>query len=168
MVSTVLAVTAHHLASGHPVPWGAALFAAVALFAAAAPVTRVLHSLPVVAAATVAAQAGLHLWLGRATGHSVHEAHEAHHAAMPMAPMDPPSLHEAWHAGDHSGWVMTAQHLVAALLVACCLQRADAATRAVARTAVAAGRQLRSSLAALLARLPRGGRRLPAGAQHAR
>jgi hypothetical protein len=118
---TGLAVTGHHLVSGHPVPWRAALLAAVLLFAVALPAVRSERSLPAVISATAAAQGALHLWFVQAGGHGAHDPHAmAGHGGQ----------HEAWHAGHH-GTSMTAAHVVAALLVAWGLQRADAASRSL-------------------------------------
>lgn len=124
--STGLAVTGHHLASGHPVPWRAVLLAAGVLFALVVPVARSLRSLPGVVAATGAAQAGLHLWLARAGAHPAAGGHAMDDHGHPHG------AHETWHAGHH-GASMTAAHVAAALLVAWLMQRADAACRAVAQ-----------------------------------
>ncbi|MGX6745754.1 hypothetical protein [Streptomyces peucetius] len=132
---TGLAVTGHHLASGHPVPWRAALLAAVLLFAPALPAVRSERSLPAVIAATAAAQGALHLWFVQAGGHGAHQPHTiADHSA-----------HEAWHAGHH-GTSMAAAHIAAALLVAWGLQRADAASRCL-------GQRLGETLAGWFVRL---------------
>ncbi|MFI9582611.1 hypothetical protein ACIHCQ_12345 [Streptomyces sp. NPDC052236] len=120
-VGTGLAVTGHHLVSGHPVPWRAALLAGVLLFALAVPAVRSERSLPAVIAATAGAQGALHMWFVRAEGHGAPNPHAVAHHGGP---------HEAWHAGLH-GTSMTAAHIAAALLVAWCMQRADAASRSL-------------------------------------
>lgn len=122
MTSTGLAVTGHHLASGHPVPWRSTGGVLGLLFLLTVPATRRPRSLPAVMSATGAAQAALHFWLARA-----HPAGDPRAMAGHDAPRD---AHEAWHTGHH-GASMTAAHIAAALLVAWCLQRADAACWAV-------------------------------------
>ncbi|MGP4002212.1 hypothetical protein [Streptomyces sp. 8N706] len=65
VVSVFLAVTAHHLVSDGPVPWGEALFSAGVLFTLSAPAAPAPRSMPAVVTATTGAQAGLHYWLAR-------------------------------------------------------------------------------------------------------
>ncbi|MFE2496699.1 hypothetical protein [Streptomyces scopuliridis] len=143
MASTGLAVTGHHLASGHPVPWRSVPVALCLLFLLSLPATRRPRSLPAVISATGAAQAALHFWLARAGGHP---ATDPHMMADHGAPLD---AHEVWHAGHHRT-SMTAAHIAAALVVAWCLQRADAACRA-------AGERLGDAIVDFLVRL------IPAG-----
>ncbi len=131
-----LAVTGHHVVSGHPVRWGAALLAGVLLFVLALPIVRSERSLPAVVSATAAAQGALHLWFVRTEGHGV---------PLPYAPAHHGDPHAPWHAGQH-GISMTAAHMVAALLVAWCLQRADAASRSL-------GQRLGEVLGGFLVRL---------------
>ncbi|WP_351230970.1 hypothetical protein [Streptomyces sp. NPDC002133] len=134
--STGLAVTGHHLASGHPASWRAALFAGLLLFLLVLPAVRSLRSLTAVTAATAAAQYLLHLWLAGVSAHRPHPSHQA--------PVDSGS-HETWHAGHH-GAAMTAAHLAAAVLVAWLMQRADAACRS-------AGQRIGDTVAGLVGRL---------------
>lgn len=122
-VGTGLAVTGHHLASGQPVPWRAGLLVGGLLFVLALPLVRSARSLPMAFLATVAAQAALHLWFLRFA------ENEAVHAAHAMAAHDPP------HAVHHEG-SMTAAHMVAALMVAWCMHRADTASRFVGQLLV--------------------------------
>ncbi|MEV4969581.1 hypothetical protein [Streptomyces scopuliridis] len=137
--STALAVTGHHMASGHSAPWPSVWAALGVLFVLTVPAVRGPRSLPAVMAATGAAQAALHLWLSRAASHPAADPHGmAGHGVRHDA-------HETWHAGHH-GVSMTAAHLAAALLVAWCLQRADAACRS-------AGEHLGGVLAEVLVRL---------------
>ncbi|WP_326810125.1 hypothetical protein OIE62_36180 [Streptomyces scopuliridis] len=89
--------------------------------------------------ATGAAQVALHLWLSRAESHPAADPHGMADHGVPC------DGHEAWHAGHH-GASMTAAHIAAALLVAWCLQRADAACRSV-------GEHLGGVLAELFVRL---------------
>ncbi|MFE1961118.1 hypothetical protein [Streptomyces sp. NPDC059479] len=157
VTGVVLAVTGHHVVSGHPVPWRAVPLAAVALFALALGGVRIsppppppqLRSrswplplpLPAVIAATGAAQLALHFWLARASAQGAPASHNiAGHGAAH-------GTHEAWHTGGH-GLSMTAAHVLAALLVAWCLQRADAACLAV-------GQRVGGVLGELLVRLVR-------------
>jgi hypothetical protein len=67
-LGTGLALTGHHLVSGHPVPWRAVLLAAGLLFGLTLPAARRVRSLPVVANATGAAQGFLHLCFVRSAG----------------------------------------------------------------------------------------------------
>ncbi|MFE4832804.1 hypothetical protein [Streptomyces sp. NPDC056672] len=151
VTGVVLAVTGHHVVSGDPVPWRAVPPAAAALFLLALPSVRTPRprrrpsprsrsrswplSLPAVTAATGAAQLALHLWLARA---AVHTTPGPHSTPGPHGTVGHGTVghgvahgtHEAWHAGRH-GLAMTAAHILAALLVAWCLQRADAACLAV-------------------------------------
>ncbi|WP_141698405.1 hypothetical protein [Streptomyces lushanensis] len=154
VTGVVLAVTGHHVVSGHPVPWRAVPPAAAALFALTLPAVRTSPSrppsrswplpLPSVIAATGTAQLALHLWLVRVSAPGAPAPHGAagHGAAH--------GTYEAWHAGRH-GLSMTAAHVLAALLVAWFLQRADAACLAVCRSA---GGVLGALLVRLLRRAP--------------
>ncbi|MEW1722945.1 hypothetical protein [Streptomyces sp. NPDC093109] len=133
VVSTGLALTGHHVASGHPVPWPNAGTALVLLFLLTIPAARGPRSVPTLMAATGAAQAALHLWLTRAVGHSAPTPH-------PMDRHDTSrGVHDAWHAGHH-GVSMTAAHIAAAALVAWCLQRADTACLALGKLGERAGK----------------------------
>ncbi|MEU8762445.1 DUF1775 domain-containing protein [Streptomyces sp. NPDC048659] len=135
-VGTVLAATAHHLASGHAPAWGAAPTGAALLFPPALVLVHRPRAFPTVAAATLAAQALLHTWF--AAPHTAHGPHGPHGAA-------------------HGGWggAMAAAHALAALAVAWLMQRADTAVRAADR----AVRETRAALAALRAGAP--GRPVP-------
>ncbi|MEV6394517.1 hypothetical protein AB0M39_06980 [Streptomyces sp. NPDC051907] len=136
-VGTGLAVTGHHLASGHTVPWRAGVLGGLALFLVALPLVRTARSLPVVMLATLANQGLLHLWFEHA------QASLPHHSNAPHG------SDGAWHAGRH-GLSMAAAHLLAALIVAWLMHRADIAVRSVVR-------HLAGMAVNLLARLlPRG------------
>ncbi|MFE7778370.1 DUF1775 domain-containing protein [Streptomyces sp. NPDC057445] len=119
----VLAVSGHRLASGHPVSWRAAALAGLVLFVLALPFVRSPRSLPEVVSATAAAQGALHMWFAHTRSRGVHGSHSAAGGGGPQ---------ESWPADRH-GVVMTAAHIAAALLVAWCLQRADAAARFAGR-----------------------------------
>ncbi|MFE4057847.1 hypothetical protein ACFXP3_16395 [Streptomyces sp. NPDC059096] len=137
VVTTGLALTGHHLASGHPVPWPGAGVALAVLLVLAVPAARRPgpRPLPTVIVATGAAQAALHLWLTRSTGHSVRTPH-------PTGRHEPPGgVHEVWHLDRH-GASMTAAHIVAALLVAWCLHRADTACLALGELGGHVGRAI--------------------------
>ncbi|MEU9069888.1 MULTISPECIES: hypothetical protein [Streptomyces] len=137
-MSTGLAVTGHHLASGHTASWAAGLSAGALLFLAALLLVRRARSLPVVTTATGAAQALLHAWFGRADGPAVHHGHMADGGGD-----------TAWHAGHHR-LSMSLAHLIAALAVSWLMQRADTALRG---TCAGASRHLCTALAAVLRRL---------------
>ena len=128
-IGTVLAVTGHHLVSGHPVPWRAVLLAGALLFVLALPLVRSARSLPTALLATGAAQLVLHFWFLRFVGH------EPGHGAHAMASHDGPGA--AWQATHHDP-AMTTAHVVAALSVAWCLHRADTASRLVGRLLIEA------------------------------
>ncbi|MGW6746283.1 hypothetical protein ACWGDX_37060 [Streptomyces sp. NPDC055025] len=161
VTGVVLAVTGHHVVSGDPVPWRAVPPAAAALFLLALPAVTTPRprrrpsprsrsrswplSLPVVIAATGAAQLALHLWLARAAARTTPGPHStsgsqgtpgayaAYHGSIGHGAVGHGAAHgthEMWHAERH-GLAMTAAHILAALLVAWCLQRADAACLAV-------------------------------------
>ncbi|MFF0474940.1 DUF1775 domain-containing protein [Streptomyces sp. NPDC004284] len=119
-VSTVLAVTGHHVASGHPVPWRMSATAGVLLFVLALPLVRGPRSLPTVVLVTTAVQGLLHFWLGLAGGHS----HPAPHSMSAGG--------DAGRHMGHHGTSMTIAHLIAALLVAWLMHGADTAVRAAA------------------------------------
>ncbi|MEV6781976.1 DUF1775 domain-containing protein [Streptomyces sp. NPDC051098] len=121
-IGTALAVTGHHLVSGHPVPWRAVLLAGGLLFVLALPLVRSARSLPTALLATAAAQAALHVWFLRIVGRE--PGHEAHATASHDGPG------AAWQTAHHDP-SMTAAHVMAALLVAWCLHRADTASRLV-------------------------------------
>ncbi|GHB07595.1 DUF1775 domain-containing protein [Streptomyces termitum] len=148
-VSTGLAVTGHHLASGRSVPWGAALPGAAVLLLAAPARPRGPVSLPGTAAATVAAQLLLHFWFGRADGPQAPAGHAAHTALPPPGALAAHGGDVLGRAGDH-GVALSAAHGAAALLAAWLMQRADTAVRGAA---TAAGRRFADALGHLLVRL---------------
>ncbi|MET9348414.1 DUF1775 domain-containing protein [Streptomyces termitum] len=145
-MSTGLAVTGHHLASGRPVPWGAALSGAAVLLLAALARPRGPVSLPGTAAATVAAQLLLHLWFGRSDDPS---APAGHAAPPPPGGLAAHGGDVLGRAGDH-GAALSAAHGAAALLAAWLMQRADTAVRGAV---TAAGRRFADALGHLLVRL---------------
>lgn len=120
--SMALAVTGHHLASGQPLPGRTLWVAFGLLLLVTLPFSGRPRSLPTVMAATGTAQLTLHFWLSRAQVRPG-TAGDTHTRAGHGGTHD---VHEAWHSGGH-GATMAAAHLVAALLVAWCLQRADSA-----------------------------------------
>ncbi len=132
--------------------WGAVLPAFLVLFVAALPLARRHRSLFTVCSATAAGQLVLHFWLAWAGEH-----HAMAHGGHPMhaSQHDP---HAMWHAGQHGGTAMTAAHVLAALLVAWCLQRADAAGQKLVRLAAGMVRRLGDALVALARTVVRDGR----------
>ncbi|SEC01351.1 hypothetical protein SAMN05428939_1330 [Streptomyces sp. TLI_105] len=148
-VSTGLAVTGHHLASGHAASWTAGLPGGVLLFLGALRIVGRPAELPATMAATAGAQALLHFWFNWADGPAAHHAHHAHASHGSDA---------VWHAGHH-GMSMSVAHLVAALLVAWLMQRADVAVRGAV---TAAAHRLADAVTELLVRLLSPRRFLPA------
>ncbi len=122
-VSTGLAVTGHHLASGHTASWTAGLLGGALLFLAALRLVGRPASPAATTAATAGAQALLHCWFGWVDGPAAHYAHASHGSDA------------VWHAGHH-GMSMSVVHLVAALLVGWLMQCADAAVRGAVAAAV--------------------------------
>ncbi|MFJ6987716.1 MULTISPECIES: hypothetical protein [unclassified Streptomyces] len=133
VVGTVLGIGAHRLLAERPVPWAQGAVAVAVMFAVGLAGVRRPRGLVTVAAWSVPAQSGLHLWLshtGRAApppavaraahGHGVHD------------------VHAAWYERLHDSLAMTAAHAVVAALVAVLLHRADGVCWALARGTTAA------------------------------
>ncbi|WP_210577140.1 hypothetical protein [Streptomyces sp. GESEQ-4] len=147
-VGTVLGVSAHQLVAEGTTPWRQTAPAALVLFGIGLVGTRRPRSLATVVVTCGVAQAGLHLWLMAA------------HADATAAPMSMPShtqhaahTHQAWHDAP----AMTAVHMVAAVLVAVLLHRADTVCWSLARgltTAVDAARARIATVRALLGDRP--------------
>ncbi|MGI5458659.1 hypothetical protein ACQEWB_36915 [Streptomyces sp. CA-249302] len=139
LVGVVLGVSAHHLVAEGPVPWRQAVPAAAALFAVGLIGTRRPRSLGAVVAVCGTAQAGLHLWL--MAEHADGTASMA--GTMPARMHHGMDAHTVWHERVHDSVAMTAVHMVAAVLVAVLLHRADSVCWSLARgltTAVEAAR----------------------------
>ncbi|MGI5194307.1 hypothetical protein ACQEVY_11830 [Streptomyces sp. CA-288835] len=145
---TVLAAFGHHAIAEGTVPWRLVGGAVVAQFAAVWPLARRRYGPAATVAFTLAAQGVLHLALSFADGdtsaampgHAMHAGHVTAEAGDG----------HAWH---HAGAAMTTVHVVAALVVAWLLHRADARMTAalgtlatLARAAVAALAQMRPRL----------------------
>ncbi|WP_405861324.1 hypothetical protein OG361_38865 [Streptomyces sp. NBC_00090] len=137
LVGTGLAITGHHLVSGHPVSWQAAVLGAALLFVLAVPFARTPRSLTVVVVGTTAAQAALHYWFQLAGVHGAHPPHVTHGSDA------------AWHTGHH-GTSMLVAHVVSALVVAWLLHGADLALH---RATSSTGRRLGALVTDLLVRL---------------
>ncbi|WP_247703084.1 hypothetical protein [Streptomyces sp. F63] len=154
LTGTVLAVAGHHAVLAVPVPWGTVALLAAAQYAVVRPTARRRPPLPVVVAATLAAQAVLHTALSLAAGCAPPAGHAAHGAggadggglAAPAAGV---------HLCHPAPAAMTAAHVLAALAVAWLLHRADSAAAGAARAARAVRRAAGHALAVLLARYPR-------------
>ncbi|MEU9958498.1 hypothetical protein [Streptomyces sp. NPDC050982] len=144
LVGSVLAAVGHHAVEGGQVPWRLVAAFAVAQFVAVRPFARRRPGLLAVGGCTLAAQAAMHLALTTAGGHRAGTGHMAHagHDAMTTGA----GGHPWQHASDAA---MTTAHVVAALVVAWLLHRADTAVTA----ALATGRTLRAVAAAVMARL---------------
>ncbi|MCX4904617.1 hypothetical protein [Streptomyces sp. NBC_00878] len=142
LVGSVLAAVGHHAVEGGQVPWRLVTVLAVAQFVAVRPFTRRGPGLLAVGACVLAAQAAMHLALTTAGGHRAGTGHLAHagHDAMAAGAGGHPWQHA-------SGAAMTTAHVVAALVVAWLLHRADTAVTA----ALATGRTLRALAAAVIA-----------------
>ncbi|MGX1548600.1 hypothetical protein [Streptomyces adustus] len=154
VVGTVLGVSAHHLATEGPAPWRHGTLAAAALFAVGLVGTRRPRSLTSVVTACAAAQAGLHLWLTTAPGRPAP-------LAAPTGPMGHAAgAHRMWHGHPQSSPTMAAVHLVAAVLVAVLLHRADTVCWSLARGLDAAAVTVRAWTATTRALC--GGPRVPA------
>ncbi|MFI1728440.1 hypothetical protein ACH40E_04200 [Streptomyces acidicola] len=140
VLGTVLATFGHHAIAEGTVPWRMVGVAIVAQFAAVWPLARRRCTLIATVAFTLATQGMLHLALSSADGDppAVTPWHATHAGHLAVAPGDG----HAWH---HAGAAMTAVHVVAALVVALLLHRADArmtaalgTLRTLARAVVAA------------------------------
>lgn len=127
VTSTGLALCAHHLASGQAVPGQSVLLAAGMLFLLALPLARRGGALPAVLAATGAGQAALHQFFAAPPSGIASMAPAVHQHGTG------PGTHDGWHANHHHAVVMSAGHIVAALLVGWCLQRADVSCQKIAR-----------------------------------
>ncbi|WP_405922704.1 hypothetical protein [Streptomyces sp. NBC_00035] len=157
VVGTALGVSAHHLVVEGPAPWRQSALAALVLLGVGLVGTRRPRSLATVVVTCGAAQAGLHLWL--MTAH-------ADGAAAPMDMPGPPGVghmhnaadaHQAWHERLHDSLAMTAVHVVAAVLVAVMLHRADSVCWSLARgltTAIDTARARIATVRALLGERP--------------
>ncbi|MCZ4507996.1 hypothetical protein O3Q52_07225 [Streptomyces sp. ActVer] len=140
LVGSVLAAVGHHAVKGGQVPWRLVIAFAVAQFVVVRPFARRRPGLLAVVGCTLAAQAAMHLALTTAGGHRAGMGHTAHDAMTTGAGGHP------WrHASETA---MTTAHVVAALVVAWLLHRADTAVTA----ALATGRTLRAAAAAVMAR----------------
>ncbi|MEU0068096.1 hypothetical protein ABZ027_00745 [Streptomyces sp. NPDC006332] len=117
----MLATFGHHAIAEGTVPWRSAGAMAVALFAAVWPLARRRYTPAATVACTLATQGLLHLVLSLTDGdmragmpgHAAHAGHGTQVAGDG----------HTWH---HAGAAMTLVHVVAALVVAWLLQRADA------------------------------------------
>ncbi|ALV33198.1 hypothetical protein [Streptomyces sp. CdTB01] len=140
VLGTVLATFGHHAIAEGTVPWRLVGASNVAQFVAVWPLARCRYTPAATVLCTLAVQGALHLALSYAdsdppaamTGHTMHAGHGT--GAVGDG--------HAWH---HAGAAMTAVHVVAALVVAWLLCRADARMTAalgtlgtLAKTAVAA------------------------------
>ncbi|WKD31124.1 hypothetical protein [Streptomyces xanthophaeus] len=114
LLSSVLAVVAHHLASEDPVSWWRAAVGVLAVFALAWPAAR--PSLPgrYVLAATGLAQLLLHGALSLPS--HVRHGHAVAHGGV---------LREIGHTPHHAAWAMAAAHCVATCSMALLMYRAD-------------------------------------------
>ncbi|MFE3111601.1 hypothetical protein ACFXKJ_25510 [Kitasatospora indigofera] len=130
---TALGAAGHHLSTDEP-PQGASLMlAATVLFAAALPAARRQRSGPFWVLWTLAGQGLLHLLLTWAAGPSGRQEHGAH-------------AHAAGAGGHHGGSGMAAAHLLAALLVAVMVHRADRVWWTLPATLAGAARRMRPRL----------------------
>ncbi|MFD7879438.1 hypothetical protein ACFV5G_36025 [Streptomyces sp. NPDC059766] len=127
VVGTALGVSAHHLVTEGPAPWRHGTLAAAALFGVGLVGARRPRSLASVVTVCAAAQAGLHLWLTTAPARpgppAAPAGHLGHAAEAPRT----------WHGHPPGSPTMTAVHIVAALLVAVLLHRADTVCWSLAR-----------------------------------
>ncbi|MEU0651514.1 hypothetical protein ABZ485_04605 [Streptomyces albogriseolus] len=141
VLGTVLATFGHHAITEGTVPWRLVGAAIVAQFAAVWPLARRHYTPAATVACTLATQGVLHLALSYADGDTPTASGAGHamHAGHGTAAI------EDGHAWHHAGTAMTTVHVVAALVVAWLLHRADARITAalgalgtLARAAVAA------------------------------
>ncbi|WP_328690012.1 hypothetical protein OHA74_12840 [Streptomyces phaeochromogenes] len=140
VLGTLLATFGHHAIAEGTVPWRLVGASSLAQFAAVWPLARRRYGPVATILFTLAVQGVLHLALSyadgdTATGMAGHAMHAGHSA-------DAVGDGHAWH---HAGAAMTAVHVVAALVVAWLLHRADTRMtaalgmlRLLARAAVAA------------------------------
>jgi hypothetical protein len=146
VLGTVLATFGHHAIAEGTVPWRLSGIAIVAQFAAVWPLARRRYTPAATILCTLAVQGGLHLALSYADGDPPaampgHTMHAGHGTATV-------GDGHAWH---HAGAAMTAVHVVAALVVAWLLCRADARMTAALG---ALGTLAEAAVAALAQMLP--------------
>ncbi|MFF7166874.1 hypothetical protein ACFZBP_36770 [Streptomyces sp. NPDC008086] len=150
VLGTVLATFGHHAIAEGTVPWRLVGASIVAQFAAVWPLARHRYTPAATVTCTLTMQGALHLAMSYAdggtpaspagmAGHAMHAGHRA--AAVGDG--------HAWH---HAGTAMTTVHVVAALVVAWLLHRADARVTAALG---ALGTLARAAVAALSQVLPR-------------
>ena len=149
VLGTVLATFGHHAIAEGTVPWRLVGASIVAQFAAVWPLARRRYTPAATVTCTLTMQGALHLAMSYAdgdrpapagmAGHAMHAGHRA------VALGDG----HAWH---HAGTAMTTVHVVAALVVAWLLHRADARITAALG---ALGTLARAAVAALSQVLPR-------------
>lgn len=141
VLGTVLAAVGHHTIAEGTLPWRPVGVMAAAQFVAVWPLARRRYTPAATIVCTLAAQGLLHLGLSFTDadepsdmpGHALHAGHGAEVAGDG----------HAWH---HAGTAMTLVHVVAALVVAWLLQRADAR---IAAGLGALATQARSAVTAL-------------------
>lgn len=147
VLGIVLATFGHHASAEGTVPWRLVGVSVVAQFAAVWPLARRRYTPTATVLCTLAVQGGLHVALSYADGASP--------AAMPGH-----AMHARYgtaavgdgHAWHHAGAAMTTVHVVAALIVAWLLCRADARMTAAL---VALGALAAAAVAGLAQMLPR-------------
>ncbi|MET9103700.1 hypothetical protein [Streptomyces antibioticus] len=140
VLGTLLATFGHHAIAEGTVPWRLVGVSILAQFAAVWPLARRRYTPAATIGFTLAAQGVLHLALSYVDGDT--PAGTAGHAMHAGHSTDVAGDGHAWH---HAGAAMTTVHVVAALVVAWLLHRADARMtaalgmlRMLARAAVAA------------------------------
>ncbi|MGW0898897.1 hypothetical protein ACWD0G_18225 [Streptomyces goshikiensis] len=126
LISCVLAVVGHHLASEEPVSWPRAAAGAVVVFALSSCAARPRRPGWHVLMATGLAQLLLH--------HALSVPRAAHGSAVAIG-----------HTAHHSTWTMTAAHCAAACVMALLMHRAD---RALSRLPETVGRWVQAAVAA--------------------
>ncbi|MFD3555351.1 hypothetical protein ACFWWA_25115 [Streptomyces goshikiensis] len=126
LISCVLAVVGHHLASEEPVPWPRAAAGAVVVFALSWCAARPCRTGRHVLMATGLAQLLLH--------HALSVPRAAHGSAVAVG-----------HTAHHSTWTMTAAHCAAACVMALLMHRAD---RALSRLPETVGRWVQAAVQA--------------------
>ncbi len=145
VLGTVLATFGHYAVAESTVPWRLAGGVTAAQFAVIWPLARRRYTPVATAALTLTTQGVLHLVLSAADGH-------------PRAPLPGHIIHAGHsdhvdgHSWHHAGAAMTTAHVVAALIVAWLLHRADARMSAALSTL---GTLTRAAVAALAQVLPR-------------
>ncbi|WP_051814696.1 hypothetical protein RFN58_35375 [Streptomyces iakyrus] len=147
MLGTVLAAFGHHAVAEGAVPWRLVGAVMVAQFTAVWPLARRRYMPAATVACTLVMQGALHLALSYAdgdmptgmAGHAMHAGHGTGAAGDG----------HAWH---HAGTAMTTVHVVAALVVAWLLHRADARITAALGTLATLARAAVEALAQVLPR----------------